>query len=154
MNANDLQNVLNQVFGQHGMNLPVITQQLTNAVNNMAPAPARELSLVKISDFSGADDEDPYEWTDQFLRAAEANRWEGDARLIAIAKGYLKGAAADWVKTATAVGAVNQIVHWNNPQNHNATSFIPRFIEKFAPESKQNKWYYELMTLRQLANEY
>ena len=37
-------------------------------------APARELSIVKIADFSGKDDEDPHEWMDSFERAAAANQ--------------------------------------------------------------------------------
>ena len=33
------------------------------------------------------------------------------------------------------------------------TSFVPRFTTKFAPETKRNKWYYELMTLHQMSTE-
>ena len=88
---------------------------------------------------------------DQFEQAANANRWQGDARKIAIAMGYLKGAASDWAQAATVNGAANQITHWNN--GNAATDFRDRFLAKFAPETKQNKWYYELMTIRQMAEE-
>ena len=150
MTQDQLRTVLANVFGQHGMNLPQIHQNLTNAINGMNVAP-RELSIVKINDFSGRNDEDPYEWIDQFERAAEANRW-ADARLVAIAKGYFKGAAADWVRDATAVGVNNRINAWNT-NGAAATSLRPRMMEKFASETKQNRWYQELMTTRQIATE-
>ena len=151
MNANQLQQVLTQVLGQNGLNINQTYTNLTNALNNVPVAQPRELSLVKVDNFSGKADEDPFEWIDQFERAATANRW-GDGRLLAIAQGYLRGAAADWVKAATAVGAANQITAWD-ANNAPLTSLKPRMIEKFAPESKQNKWYQELMTTRQHATE-
>src|ERR1044071_3470912 len=138
-------------MGQQGLNINRTYANLTNAINNMQPAGARELSLVKVDDFSGKTDEDPFEWIDQFERAATANRWR-NGRLLAIAQGYFKGAAADWVRAATAAAANNRITAWDAngaPQ----TSLRPRMIEKFAPESKQNKWYQELMTTRQRATE-
>lgn len=143
--------ILDAVFGNNGLNIPQMNQNLTNAINNMNNAQPRELSIIKLSDFSGKDNEDPYEWIDQFERAAEANRW-ADGRLVAIAKGYLKDAAADWIREATAVGANNQINAWNN-NNAAATSLRPRLIAKFASETKQNRWYQELMTTRQLPME-
>src|SRR3954447_6462071 len=148
-----LTTVLNAVLGNTGLDLATLGQNLQQAVQAAQAAPLRELSIIKITDFSGRDDEDPHEWTDHFLQAAEANRWQGDARLISIAKEYLKGAAADWARAATEVAAVNRIVRWNDVQNNADTSFIPRMIAKFAPETKQNKWYHELMTMRQVANE-
>lgn len=152
MNANQFQAVLDAVFGNQGMNLPQLQQNLTNAINAIPAQGPRELSIVKVTDFSGKDNEDPYEWIDQFERAAEANQW-GDGRLVAIAKGYFKGAAADWVRDATAANAVNQIVAWDGGNNAANTSLRPRLIEKFASETKQNRWYQELMTTRQMANE-
>ena len=151
MNVQNVQNILNTVLGQNGLNIQQLHQNLTNAVNNANNAPPRELSIIKVSDFSGKDNEDPYEWIDQFERAAEANRW-ADARLVPIAKGYFKGAAADWARDATAATAQNQIVQWDNNNAVN-TSLKPRLIAKFASETKQNRWYQELMTTRQLATE-
>jgi hypothetical protein len=58
----------------------------------------------------------------------------------------MKGAATDWANAATTVGAQNRVTHWRD-QNNAVTSFVPRFIEKFAPETKQNKWYYKLITI-------
>jgi hypothetical protein len=159
MNQNQLQQTLNTALGQGGLNLPGLTQALQNALtalqNNPQQAPQqqpRELSIVKVTDFHGRNEEDPHEWIDHFQQAADANHWQGNDRLIAIAKGYLKGAAADWANTATAVGVQQRITHWND-NNNIPISFVPRFIEKFAPETKQNKWYYELMTIRQMSTE-
>ena len=151
LNRDQFRQILADLMGQQGLNINRTYANLTNAINNMQPAGARELSLVKVDDFSGKTDEDPFEWIDQFERAATANRW-GDGRLLAIAQGYFKGAAADWVRAATAAAANNRITAWDAngaPQ----TSLRPRMIEKFAPESKQNKWYQELMTTRQRATE-
>jgi len=157
MTQNQLQNVLTAVLGQHGLNINQTYQQLTNAIQNIPQppvAPPRELSLVKIVDFYGKDSEDPHEWLDQFNRAATANQWQ-NGRLLDIAKGYLKGAAGDWIRATTAAAAgINQIVRWT-PGNagQNNTSFETRFIEKFAPETKQNRWYQELVNIRQVATE-
>ena len=64
--------------------------------------------------------------------------------------GYFKGAAADWAMAATANGANNQITTW---AGNNNTSLAPRMKAKFASETKQNKWYQELMTTRQTPTE-
>jgi hypothetical protein len=62
---------------------------LTNAINNMPAGGPRELNVVKIADFHGKDEEDPFEWIDLFEQAATANRWAAD-RKVDIAAGYLK----------------------------------------------------------------
>ena len=74
MNNQNVQAILDAVLGQGGLNIQQLHQNLTNAVNNANNAQPRELSIIKVSDFSGKDNEDPYEWIDQFERAAEANR--------------------------------------------------------------------------------
>jgi hypothetical protein len=48
--------------------------------------------------------------------------------------------------------AQNRIDAWNNA-NGTATSFVHRFTEKFAPETKQNTWYYELVNIKQQPTE-
>jgi hypothetical protein len=153
MNAQDLRNVLNAVLGQNGLDIAGLAQQLQNAVPQ--PAGVRELSIIKLPDFSGKPEEDPHEWVDLFEQAATANRWAGDDRLLAICKGYLKGAALDWAIAETAATAANQIVRWDagNNANHVDTSMKQRFLEKFAPEAKRNQWYYDLMTIRQKVDE-
>ena len=143
-----LQTVMTNVLEQHELNMSQMHQNLTAAINGMNAAP-RELSIVKINDFSRRDDEDPYEWIDQFEWAAEANRW-ADIWLVVIAKGYFKGAAADWVKDITAIEANNWITTWNT-NGAAVTSLRSQLIAKFASETKQNKWYYELMITRQIA---
>ena len=135
-------------MGQNGLDVAGLAQQLQNAV---PPAPGvRELSIIKLPDFSGKPEEDPHKCTDLFQQAAAANQWQGDNRKIAICMGYLKGAALDWARAAVANGATHQITTWSG---HNQTSMKPRLIAKFAPEVKKNQWYQELMTLRQRADE-
>ena len=159
MNQQQFQNVLTAVLGagNGGLDLGTLGQNLQAAVtaiqnqNQNQPAQARELSLVKVAEFSGNEEEDPYEWTDQFTQAAAANRWTGDDRLLAIAKGYLKGAASDWAQAVTAQAANPRVTTWDNGNAN--TSFVPRFIDKFAPVTKQTKWHHELMNMRQRANE-
>src|SRR6266480_3005677 len=149
-----LQTILTQVLGRDGLDINRTYQRLTTAIQNMpAPvnAPARELSIVKIADFSGKDDEDPHEWMDSFERAAAVNQWAQDARKLAIVTGYMKDAAAAWATAAMAATAQNRIVGFSG--NNAGTDFKDRFLEKFTPDSKQNKWYYELSTIRQKAEE-
>ena len=144
---------MTQVLGRDGLNINQTYQNLTNAINNIpAPVnvPARELSIVKIADFSEKDDEDSHEWMDSFEQVAAANQWVQDARKLAIVTGYMKDAAAAWATSAMAAGA-NQITGFSG--NNAAADFKDRFLEKFTPDSKQNKWYYELSTIRQRAEE-
>src|SRR2546421_2225151 len=154
LSSAQLQTILNQVLGRDGLDINRTYQHLTTAIQNMpAPvnAPARELSIVKITDFSGKDDEDPHEWMDNFERAAAANQWAQDARKLAIVTGYMKDAAAAWATAAMAPTAQNRIVGFSG--NNAGVDFKDRFLEKFTPDSKQNKWYYELSTIRQRAEE-
>ena len=155
-NQQQLQAVLDAVLGQNGLNINQTYQQLTQAIQGIPQPQAvqpQELSLVKVVDFYGKDSEDPHDWLDQFNRAATANQWQ-DGRLLDIAKGYLKGAAGDWVKAATRAAAANRIIRWTpGGANQQNTSFETWFITKFAPETKQNKWYQELVNIRQTATE-
>ena len=134
LNQHQLQQILTNVLGQNGLNINQTYTNMTNALNNVPVAQPRELSLVRVDDFSEKTDDDPFEWIDQFERAATANRWE-DARKLEIAQGYFKGAAADWVKAATAAAAANRITSWDT-NGAPLTSLKPRMIEKFASESK------------------
>ena len=118
LNQQGLQDVLNALLGQNGLNIQQIlttvqqAQAATTQALNAFPQPGgpRELSIVKVADFWEKDEEDPYEWIDQFSHATNANQWQRASRLIDNAKGYLKGAAADWTREATKAEAVNQIV--------------------------------------------
>ena len=62
MDPQQLRTVLNAVLGQNGLDIAGLAQQLQNA----APGGARELSIIKLPDFSGKPEEDPHEWTDLF----------------------------------------------------------------------------------------
>ena len=134
-----LQAILQAIFGQNGQNITNLTQQLQQ------PHVPRELTLVKVEPFYGKDDEDPHEWIELFNQAATANRWP-DNRKVAIAAGLLRDAAHDWYVNDQA-----NIQQWHlaNQQGN----FDERFIEHFSPETKQNQWYYELMTIRQTSEE-
>ena len=70
MNPQQLQTVLQTIFGNNGQNITALTQQL----QIQQPAP-RELTLIKIEPFYGKDEEDPHEWVELFNQAATANRW-------------------------------------------------------------------------------
>src|ERR1043165_98484 len=167
MNDQQLQTVLDNVLGQNGLNLAQLSTRLNAVatalgqinqpqVNAQVNVPARELSIIKVTDFHGKDEEDPHEWLDSFNQAATANRWTGNDRLLEIVKGYLKGAAADWIWDATDANAQNRVIRFAaNLQNNGEadTSFDTRFIRQYASETKQNRWFYELMTLRQTSSE-
>ena len=140
INGLQLQAILQAVFGPNGQNITNLTQQL----QAQQPAP-RELTLVKVETFHGRDDEDPHEWVELFNQAATTNRWPDD-RKVAIAAGYLRDAAHDWFVNDRA-----NIQQWHI-QNQQG-NFDDRFIEHFSPETKQNQWYYELMTIRQTSEE-
>jgi len=148
MDQNQFQTALQAVLGPAGLNVAGLAQQLQAAIP--ANHGVRELSIIKLPDFSGKPEEDPLEWTDLFEQAAAANQWQGDARKIAICMGYLKGAALDWARAATDNAANHQITTWSGNAQ---TSMKERLITKFAPEVKKNQWYQELMTLRQRADE-
>jgi len=148
MDAQQFQDALDAVLGQNGLDIARLANQLQNAIPQ--PAGPRELSIIKLSDFTGKPGEDPHEWTDLFEQAAAANQWQGHDRLIAICMGYLKGAALDWARASVANGAANRITTWSGNAN---TSMKERLIEKFAPEVIKNQWYQELMTLRQRPDE-
>jgi hypothetical protein len=140
MNNQQLQAVLQTIFGPNGQNILALTQQL----QAQQPAP-RELSLVKVEPFYGRDDEDPHEWIELFNQAATANRWPDDQK-IAIAAGLLRDAAHDWYINDQA-----NIQQWHQPNQQG--NFDDRFIAYFSPEIKQNQWYFELMTIRQTTEE-
>src|SRR5581483_6193302 len=148
MDQGQFRTTLQAILGPTGLDIAGLAQQLQNAIP--AVPGVRELSIIKLPDFSGKPEEDPHEWTDLFEQAAAANQWQGDNRKIAICMGYLKGAALNWARAATANNANHRITTWSG---HAQTSMKPRLIAKFAPEVKKNQWYQELMTLRQRADE-
>ena len=65
---------------------------------------------------------------------------------MAIAAGSLRDAAHDWYVADQA-----NIQQWHTQGQQ--TNFDDHFVAYFSPETKQNQWYYELMTIRQLADE-
>ena len=137
MDQNQLRTLLNGVLEPGELNIAVMNTNLQNAIAAIPAPELRELSLVKVVDFYGKDSKDPHKWLDQFNRAATANQWQ-DGRLLDIAKGYLKGAAGDWIKAATDVAAANQIVQWTSANaGQNNTSFDVQFIDRFVSETKQ-----------------
>ena len=79
MNADQFNNLMNGLAN------------LSNAIQaqTAAPAPARELSFAKITDFFG-DSQDPIGWLQDFESACQANN-VADARKTIIVRAYLKG---------------------------------------------------------------
>src|SRR5579871_1872554 len=140
VNNLQLQAILQAIFGPNGQNIVALTQQ----IQAQQPAP-RELSLIEVEPFYGKDNEDPHEWIELFNQAATVNRWQ-DNRKVAIAAGLLRDAAHDWYVNDQA-----NIQQWHIA-NHQG-NFDERFIAHFSPETKQNQWYYELMTIRQTSEE-
>jgi len=141
VNNLQMQAILQAIFGPNGQNIIALTQQIQA---QQQPAP-RELTLVEVEPFYGKDEEDPHEWIELFNQAATANQWQ-DNRKVAIAAGLLRDAAHDWY-----VNDRPNIQQWHvaNQQGN----FDERFIAHFSPETKQNQWYYELMTIRQTSEE-
>ena len=138
---------MNEVLGPGKLNIAAMNTNLQNAIAAISALEPRELSLVKVVNFYGKDSKNSHKWLDQFNRAATANQWQ-DSRLLNIAKGYLKGAAGDWIKATTDAAAANQIIQWASANaSQNNTSFDTQFINKFASETKQNRWYQELVNI-------
>ena len=90
INNQQLQAVLQAIFGPNGQHITALTNQL-----QAQPQAQRELTLVKVEPFHGKDEDDPHEWIELFNQAAAANRWP-ENRKVAIAAGLLRDAAHDW----------------------------------------------------------
>ncbi|GBC18044.2 hypothetical protein GLOIN_2v1843776 [Rhizophagus irregularis DAOM 181602=DAOM 197198] len=126
---------------------------ITNALqtvfgNNAANLLSRGSNIAKIEPFSGKEDEDPIEWLAIFEKAAATNGWTTPERKLAVAASYLRGAASDWYDTNSAtIGN-----HWESGQN-TGNNFTDLFKKYFANDTRKNKWYQELLTLRQGSNE-
>jgi hypothetical protein len=88
-------------MAQYPLNDPNFTNwmtQITQAIaqlGNPPPPPARALNIVRVSDYNGYENEDPYEWIEMAAKAADANNWN-DARLLQVAASCLKGPAHQW----------------------------------------------------------
>src|SRR5437763_8336396 len=90
-----------------------------------------------------------------FEQAAMANQWTRN-RCVEIAPGYFKDAARD-----RYLSHKNELNHWSDWDETQEEGEDPihhiglknQFLEYFTPETKQNQWYHELMTIRQFANE-
>src|SRR5256886_8805839 len=119
-----MRNLMQGVFGQHG--------------ENMRP-------IMKVKEFYGRDDEDPHEWCAEFEKACAANGWGGNDNNIRrknIASSYLRGNATEWYETDQA-----NIAQWHiDGQNDN---FRERFKDHFSPQSKQIQWQFEITNIRQ-----
>src|SRR5213082_2743606 len=144
MDPDQLKRFLKELLGPDGLNLK------TDGVDK------RELSIVKVDPFHGREDEDPYEWMEAFEQAAMANKWT-PFRCVEIAPGYFKEAARDWYLSHKT--ELTHWLDWDEPGENENDPRIPhegfktKFFTFFTPETKQNQWYHELMTIRQFTNE-
>ena len=114
-------------------------QNMTNIANALGgPRPAREQSIVKVQNFYG-ENEDPYEWFDEFMKAVEANNWPDGARRYHLAAAHLKGAAKQWydeqLAAVTFGNAFANAFNGNNPGN-----FEHEFKSHFASPTMQAIW--------------
>ena len=75
---------------RHLHHIQQVNQSITQH-QTAAPAPARELSFAKITDFFG-DSQDPIGWLQDFESTCQANN-VADARKTTIVGAYLKGSA-------------------------------------------------------------
>ncbi|CAB4405682.1 unnamed protein product [Rhizophagus irregularis] len=126
---------------------------ITNALqtvfgNNASNLLGRGSNIAKIDPFYGKEDEDPIEWLAIFEKAAATNGWTTPARKLAIAASYLRGAASDWYDNTSATINNNWAIGQNTGNN-----FTDLFTGYFANDTRKNKWYQELLTLRQGSNE-
>ena len=115
---------------------------------NASNLTGRGSPIAKIEPFYGREDEDPVDWLKVFEKAAIANRWEAARRKRDIAASYLREAAADWYDRTKDIMGINWTSGYNNGNN-----FTDLFIKYFANETRRNRWYQELLTLRQSSNE-
>src|SRR5581483_4217744 len=67
MDQGQFRTTLQAVLGPNGLNIAGLAQQLQAAIP--ANPGVRELSIIKLPDFSGKPEEDPHEWTDLFEQA-------------------------------------------------------------------------------------
>lgn len=116
------------------------------AINEVKPE-GRENNWVRVRNFYGEEEEDPFEWIEAFERASGANNWS-NGRKIKIATGYLAGMAADWYHDNK-----NELVHWDNEYQVNA-SFVPAFLKYFATPERKHQWQVELNSLKQKESEH
>ena len=123
-------NALQAVFGANGANI--------RGGGNVA----------KIEPFHGRENEDPIEWLSLFNKAAASNNWTTPARKKAVAAAYLRDAASDWFDGNSAAMAD----HWDAAAN-GGNNFTDLFTAYFANDTRKNKWYQELLTMRQANNE-
>ena len=97
--------------------------------------------LVKPSKFSGAHNEDPSEWLEDFLIAASANNWNADKKKN-IFGAYLRKGARDWYL---------EYAHTN--QAHNWDDLQGAFENKYCNDDFKEQWLEELRGLKQRKTE-
>jgi Retrotransposon gag protein len=97
--------------------------------------------LVKPQKFSGQSDEDPTEWLEDFLLAANANSWNADRKKNAFGA-YLRKGAREWY-----------IEYARTVENHNWDQLQQAFENKYCDEDFKEQWLEELRSLKQRKTE-
>jgi len=125
-----------------------ITQAIARLANpppppNVPIPPPRTLNVVKVTDYHGYENEDPYDWLQATTLAATANNWDG-AKTLQVACSAMKGPAAQWLQEmALLANPFGNSFDGGNPD------FVTRFKEKFASQDRRNMWRIQLRALTQ-----
>src|SRR5437764_1058738 len=129
-----IRTIMENIFGARGTKLDVQIEK----------------STAKVHDFGRTDSDDPIEWLSNLNRAATINKWATEARKCVIAGTFMKGIAAKWYDAAK----VTMGDHWETGTgNNNTDNFTDMFKSQFASETRVNKWYHELNSLKQKKSE-
>src|SRR6185436_3117104 len=98
-------------------------------------------AVTKPPKFSGADDEDPSEWLDDYRFAGKANGWNADRMRDAFGA-YLRRGAREWYLEFRAT---------NNNADWDATALA--FVNKYCDADFREQWQEELRHLKQRKGE-
>ena len=117
-----------------------ILEEIRNNENNRDNEEMATI-LVKPPKFAGTHDEDPAEWMEDFIMAANANNWNDDRKKKAIGA-YFKKEAHEWY------------VRWADANNiHDWDALRRAFEGKFCNDNFREQWLEELRGLKQRKTE-
>jgi hypothetical protein len=162
MDQNQFKEVMVQLYGadpadntnQTPRNIGAVMDAQTNAINNLINAHNNRNGgkIVEPPAFYGRDDEDPHRWLELFEQAFDTNGWRDgneQQRKIQIVAGYLRDAAFDWYRQASA----NIQRYEDGTHNGGNNDFKKLFLEQYSTPTKRNMWTQQLTRMTQGSNE-